>query len=82
MSVMYLYVAACNLLFRLHYLPPKGQPEDFTDKTYQSQLPLHARSTAAQVYEQVGTTLLSWATYNDKSVVFRIAVYQEQHCLY
>lgn len=36
-------------LYRLRYLPPKTCPEDFTDKTYQSQLPHYARATAAQV---------------------------------
>ncbi|XP_064405626.1 spermatogenesis-associated protein 4-like [Halichondria panicea] len=32
----------------LHYLPAKGCPTDFSDSSYQSQLPLHARSTTAQ----------------------------------
>ena len=34
---------------RLHFLPSKNRPQDFSDSTYQSLLPPHARSTATQV---------------------------------
>ena len=34
---------------RLHYLPAEGRPNEFNDRTYQSQLPLYARSTTARV---------------------------------
>ncbi|XP_003387695.1 PREDICTED: spermatogenesis-associated protein 4-like isoform X2 [Amphimedon queenslandica] len=35
-------------LKELKYLPAKCTPDDFTDRTYQSQLPLYARATASQ----------------------------------
>ena len=44
---------------RLHYLPAKNRPQDFSDSSYQSQLPPHARSTAAQVDFTPGVTQLA-----------------------
>ena len=44
-------------MYRLHYLPASGHPHNFSDSSYQSQLPPYARSTAARV-----------CTYNTYSV--------------
>lgn len=41
-----IYVLLTNK--ELHYLPAKNRPNDFTDRDYQSQLPLYARSTTSQ----------------------------------
>lgn len=44
----------------LHYLPAKSHPHDFTDATYQTQLPPYARSTAAQsIRTNLATTELT-----------------------
>lgn len=43
------HIKRCYNYCRLHYLPAKTHPHDFTDATYQTQLPPYARSTAAQV---------------------------------
>ncbi|KAL5460490.1 hypothetical protein EMCRGX_G033941 [Ephydatia muelleri] len=51
----------------LHYLPAKTHPHDFTDATYQTQLPPYARSTAAQsIRTNLATTELT--TEPDRSL--------------
>ena len=44
--IIYIILLYC----RLRYVPSKTAPEDFTDSTYQTQLPPYARSTTSQVY--------------------------------